>query len=439
MTVFRKVERFGNPETSRTPMEKAVDPDLGYDLIPAERYTSTAFMAREWDRLWTRAWLMGAWEGDLRNPGDYVVTQIGTESIVITKDENHQYNAFYNVCSHRGNQIAYGGCGHVETFKCSYHLWEYNMRGELINVPDVETFPQGVSRDRLSIRRIACESWGGWVWINMNPDAEPLADYLGMIPQHLDPYHFDRMALVNDITVEWDCNWKASVDAFNEAYHVAGTHPQLMSWLEDMDVQIDVYERHSRYLIPFGTVSSHIADGTTISDGMKGYMASYGMDPERFQGTGLDVRRAIQRHLRENGAAMGFDFSELNDDQLSDDYHYMIFPNITMNIHCNSVMIFRQRPHESDPNKMYWDLQNYSLIPEGEPWPERPVHRQFKHGEESLGEVLDQDAMNLPMIQKGMNSRGFRGLWVGTQELRVRHFHKTIDDYLFRESAKWVK
>ncbi|MFM8353380.1 MAG: aromatic ring-hydroxylating oxygenase subunit alpha, partial [Gammaproteobacteria bacterium] len=211
MTVFRKVERFGNPETSRTPMEKAIDPDLGYDLIPAERYTSTAFMAREWDRLWTRAWLMGAWEGDLRNPGDYVVTQIGTESIVITKDENHQYNAFYNVCSHRGNQIAYGGCGHVETFKCSYHLWEYNMRGELINVPDIETFPQGVSRDRLSIRRIACESWGGWVWINMNPDAEPLADYLGMIPQHLDPYHFDRMALVNDITVEWDCNWKASV------------------------------------------------------------------------------------------------------------------------------------------------------------------------------------------------------------------------------------
>jgi hypothetical protein len=144
-------------------------------------------------------------------------------------------------------------------------------------------------------------------------------------------------------------------------------------------------------------------------------------------------------HLRKNDKAMGFDFSQLNDDQLSDDYHYMIFPNITMNIHCNSVMIFRQRPHESDPNKMYWDLQNYSLIPEGEPWPERPLHRQFRHGEESLGEVLDQDATNLPMIQKGMNSRGFRGLWVGTQELRVRHFHKTLDDYLFRDSKKWVK
>jgi len=439
MTVYRKIQRFGDPVTSRTPMEKAPDPDYAYDIIPGERYTSHEFMRLEWENLWTKAWLLGAWEGDLRNPGDYVVTEIGNESIVITRDENGQYNAFYNVCSHRGNQVAYGKCGSAESFKCSFHLWEYNMRGELIGVPDSETFPQGAPCDRLSIKRVPCAAWGGWVWFNLNPEAEPLQEYLGIIPEHLDPYHFERMALVNDVTVEWDCNWKAAVDAFNETYHVAGTHPQLLSWLEDMDVQIDCYERHNRYLIPFGVVSTHMPDGTPISDGMKAYMEMYGLDPDTFQGTGLDVRRGVQKHLRENGKAMGFDFSELNDDQLSDDYHYMIFPNITMNIHCNSVMIFRQRPHETDPNKMYWDLQNYSLIPEGEAWPERPPHRQFKHGEESLGEVLDQDASNLPMVQKGMNSAGFRGLWIGAQELRIRHFHKTIDDYLYRQSRNPAK
>ena len=117
----------------------------------------------------------------------------------------------------------------------------------------------------------------------------------------------------------------------------------------------------------------------------------------------------------------------------------MIFPNITMNIHCNSMMLFRQRPHETDPNKMYFDLQNYALLPKGAEAPERPVHRQFKHGEDSIGEVLDQDASNLANVQRGMNSRGFRGLWISDQELRVRHFHKTLDDYLFRDSIKWVK
>ena len=109
-----------------------------------------------------------------------------------------------------------------------------------------------------------------------------------------------------------------------------------------------------------------------------------------------------------------------------------------MNIHCNSVMIFRQRPHETDPNKMYYDLQNYSLFPAGQEPPPRPIHEQFKHGEQSIGEVLDQDASNLAMVQAGMNSAGYRGLWISTQELRIRHFHKTIDDYLQRQPIKWM-
>ena len=438
MTVYRKIERFADPQTSKTPCEKAPDPDLGTDFIPKERYTSPEFMQLEWERLWTKVWLMGAWEGDLKSPGDYVVTDIGKESIVITKDENGKYNAFYNVCSHRGNQVAYGRGGNTETFKCSYHLWEYNLRGELVNVPDAETFRQGAPCDKLSIVSLPCDSWGGWVWFSLNPNVEPLRDFLGIIPEHLDPYHFDRMALVNDVTVEWDCNWKTSVDAFNETYHVAGTHPQLMSFIEDMDVQIDCYERHNRYLIPFGVVSTHLKNGEWIGEPMKNFMRMYGLDPDTFQGTGLDVRRGLQKHLRKNGESMGFDFSDLNDDQLTDDYHYLIFPNITMNIHCNSVMIFRQRPHETDPNKMYYDLQNYSLIPEGEAWPERPLHTQFAHGEQSIGEVLDQDASNLGMVQRGMNSGGYRGLWISDQELRVRHFHKTLDDYLHRGSIKWM-
>ena len=69
---------------------------------------------------------------------------------------------------------------------------------------------------------------------------------------------------------------------------------------------------------------------------------------------------------------------------------------------------------------------------------ERPGHRQFKHGEESIGEVLDQDASNLAMVHNGMNSTGYRGLWISSQELRIRHFHKTIDDDIHRNPIKWM-
>ena len=218
--------------------------------------------------------------------------------------------------------VAYGQRGHVSSFHCSFHLWEYNLRGELINAPDADTFSQGAPCDKLSIVKLRCEAWGGWVWFSMNPDAEPLQDYLDMIPAHLDPYHFERMTLVNDTTVEWDVNWKTSVDAFNETYHVNGTHPQLMTYIEDMDVQIDCYKRHSRYLIPFGVVSTHWKDGTGIAEPMKDYMRMMYLDPDTYEGDGLGVRRAVQENLRKNDKALGFDFSELNDDQPSDDYLY---------------------------------------------------------------------------------------------------------------------
>mgnify|MGYP006273453971 FL=1 len=436
MTVYRTVPRYADPASTRTPIAKAPDPDYGYDFIPKERYTSHEFAQLEWDRLWTKVWLMGCWEGDLKEPGDYVVTEIGKESIVLTRAEDGSVNAFYNVCSHRGNQVAYGKRGHRETFVCSFHMWEYDMKGRLVNVPDAETFPQGAPCEKLSIRQLPCDTWGGWVWFSLNPNAEPLHEFLGIVPEHLDPYHFERMVLVNDVTVEWDVNWKASVDAFNETYHVAGTHPQLMSWLEDYDVQIDCYERHNRYLIPFATPSTHLQD-PDVTDGLRAYMAMYGY--EDYQGSAVEARRELQLWLRENAPKLGWDFSELNDDQLTDDYHYLIFPNMTLNTHCNSVMIFRQRPHPTDPNRMFYDLQNYVLPKKGEPVPERPEHRQWKHGEESLGEVLDQDASNLPMVQKGMNSDGFRGLWIGDQELRIRHFHKTIDDYLYRDRIRLVE
>ena len=436
MTVHRKVERFADPKTSKTPLKKEPTPDLGHDFIPKERYTSPQFATLEWDHMWTKVWLMGAWIGDLKEPGDYVVTEIGKESVVITKDESGQYNAFYNVCSHRGNQVAYAREGNTQSFTCSYHAWKYNLRGELIDVPDSETFPQGVPCEKLSIKKLPCDVWGAWVWFSLNPDVEPLREYLGEMPEHLDPYHFEKFALVADMTIEWACNWKTCVDAFNESYHVRVTHPQIINFVEDYDIQIDLYDKHSRYLLPFGSPSSHIEEVGEVSSEQRTYMTGFGMDGDAYEGTAVDGRRALQQFMRTMDKERGFDFSDLNDDQLSDDYHYFIFPNITYNLHPHTFLFFRQRPHEADPNRMYFDLQVYDNIPEGQNWPHRPGHSQFKNGEQPYHPVLQQDADNCETQQKGLNSGAFRGMWLSDQEIRVRHLHKTLDDYMKQKPAK---
>jgi phenylpropionate dioxygenase-like ring-hydroxylating dioxygenase large terminal subunit len=431
----QKIKRAAKRQTpTGTPVKPAARPALGTKLIPAERYTSTAFAQREWERMWTKVWLLGCREGDIPNAGDHIVTEIGKESILLVRQKDLSVQAFHNVCLHRGNRLVHAVNKPQEgatNFRCGYHNWEYRLDGRFSDIPDLETFPQGAPPCG-GLIRLPCNVWGSFVWFSLDPKAGPLKEYLGVIPEHLDPYQFDRMVLTEWKTVEWDCNWKASVDAFNESYHVQGTHPQLLYYLDDLDIQIDCYERHNRYLIAFGVLSPRVISPSEIPPPIKVIMRDAGMDPASYEGSIYEARSEIQKFKREAGPKQGRDYSRLNDDQLTDDYNYLIFPNVTMNIHADDLMMFRQRPHPTDPNKMFFDYFMFQL-PDNEFDHEayrRPVHKQFKHGETSLGLVINQDAYNLPHVQQGMNSAGYPGLWLGDQELRIRHFHKTLEDYL---------
>lgn len=115
---------------------------------------------------------------------------------------------------------------------------------------------------------------------------------------------------------------------------------------------------------------------------------------------------------------------------MTDDYHYNIFPNLTLNTHADDLMLFRQRPHPTDPNRMFFDIMIFKLLKKGEEPPKKPRNDHFRHGEKSLGLVLDQDAYNLPGVQAGMNSDSYPGLWIGDQELRIRHFHHVLESYV---------
>jgi phenylpropionate dioxygenase-like ring-hydroxylating dioxygenase large terminal subunit len=438
MDVKRQVDIIRvNPQDwpKGTPAEKAEDPDLGHDLIPAERYYSPEFMEKEWQHIWTKVWLLGGRSDDIKEIGDYVCTDIGRESVIIVRQDDGSLRAFPNVCLHRGNRLRPEGQGNAQNFRCMYHHWTYDLEGKICRIPDLDSFPQGGPPEG-RLPSLPCGEWGHFVWFSLNPNVEPLEDYLGVIPQHLDPYHFERMAWKRDYTIEWECNWKTSADAFHENYHVQGIHPQLQWYLDDVNVQIDCYDKHSRYLVPFATISPRVTMPSTIPPAIDYMMRRAGMDPAEYEGRVSDIRLDLQKFIRRNSKAQGKDFSELNDDQLTDDYHYSIFPNVSMNIHAEDIMMFRQRPHPSDPNKMFYDLWMFELVPEGEPWPKRPKHQHFKHGDKSIGQVLDQDAFNLPTVQKGMHSSAFKGLWINDQELRIRHFHSVIDGYIYGPSGR---
>jgi nitrite reductase/ring-hydroxylating ferredoxin subunit len=420
-----------------TPLDRSPPPALGAALVPKERYTSEAFARLERERLWPRVWLLAGLAHDVAAPGAYATFEIGDDSILLVRQEDGAVRAFHNVCMHRGNQLCEPGRGRTGLFVCRYHGWRYGLDGTLHRALDAHTFPQGCSPDALALRPVRCETWAGLLFVTLDPAAPPLDEYLGVLPVHLDPYHFDEMSLVDDWTIEIPCNWKTSLDAFNEAYHIAATHPDTLPFNDDVHVPIDCYERHSRMILALGVQSPRLGPaGRVNGDIQRHFLARYGIDPSTFTGGPDDVRPAIAAAVRATLApALGADVSDLHDAQLTDDFHYTLFPNVTLNLFGVSAWVFRHRPHPADPQRMlfdFWDLLRApaQTIP-------RPVHRHVVLADDLAldlvgggGTLLGQDLYNLPRIQAGMRSRGYPGLHLGDQEVRIRHFHHVLDGYL---------
>lgn len=417
-------------------MERQPAPDLPYEPIPKERYTSKEFAQREWDSMWTKVWLMAGRESDIPNPGDYFTWDIGLESLLIVRQHDGSIAARYNVCMHRGNRLCESGRGHVERFFCGFHGWQYNIDGSLKKALDEESFEQGVPCEKLKLAEARCDTWAGFIFVSLNKDVEPLADYLGIIPEHLDPYQFENWKLDFDCTIEIDCNWKTSVDAFNEAYHVAATHTWTLEFSDDVNTTCDCYDKHTRMIFPELQASPRHSGADTVTKGMKEmFLQRVGVDTDNFDGDTADARNAFAEAIRGMAPMLGANFDELNDAQMCDDFHYTVFPNVTFNTHSMFVWVFMHRPHPSDPNKMYFDFFNLSNTPAIDV--ARPEKKNYSTANNDTlaeaftgAEVLDEDLYNLPRIQQGMNSSAFNALHLSTQEVRILHHHATLMEYL---------
>jgi len=398
--------------------------------IPKARYVDPAFLALELERVFGNTWLLAGPLADVREPGTYFTFELANESVLIVRDAD-ELRAFHNACAHRGRRLREPGLGQTRSFRCPYHLWDYDLDGSLRHLPDADCFARWSAAQRPRLASVHCEAWAGFVWISFASRPEPLAEFLGPVAERLAAYDLGEYALVEDQTVDLPCNWKVGVDAFNEAYHLRAVHPQLLQMLDEENVEIELLGNHSCIRVPFATPSPNAKDRTSVNDLLRYLLQEAGLDPARFTQPATAVRGEIQRFLRQRS---DFDLSRLTDEQLTDNHQYHVFPNLTLNVYAMKHMLIRHRPHPTDPNRMLMDQQQYVRVPRDAERPARPKAESFHYGSGSLGFVTDQDTFNLVRVQQGMQSGGFDGLLLGENECRIRHMHEGIDAYLARES-----
>ncbi len=421
---------------SPTPLQPAPPPRLDTEPIPKQRYTAADFAAREWEHMWTKVWLLAGRASDVPRPGDYFTFEIGRESILVIRQRDGSIAARFNVCMHRGNRLREPGRGHAGAFACGFHGWRYDIDGALLAAHDPQCFPQGLPAERLDLRRVRCDTWAGFVFVSLAPAGESLREYLGVIPEHLDPYGLADWKIAFDCRIEIDCNWKTSLDAFNEAYHIAATHAWTLEFSDDVNTRYDCYDKHTRMIYPEVQASPRHPGAGSVTAGMRDlFLARVGVDLATFSGGPREARAAFAAAVRGLAPALGADFSQLDDAQMCDDFHYTIFPNLTFNTHSLFVWVFAHLPHPDDPNKMYFEFQSLLNAPgQDVPRPDkiflRAADGDTLAGRCEGGELMDEDLYNLPRIQRGLRSSAFTALHLGTQEVRIRHFHATLMRYL---------
>lgn len=421
--------------------------DLGLEKLAGERYYSPEFMRAEWENIWTKTWQLVARVDEFSEPGAFYVHELGKESFLFVKGDDGQIRGFYNVCQHRGNRLCQADHGVLDTFTCPFHGWQWANDGSLKRVMDPQFFRQfdgGVPADELALSPVKIDTWGGWLWFNMDHDACRLAEYLGAPGTHLETYEFEKFHLIDYQTFEWNGNWKHAWDAFNESYHFGALHPDMIEFGEGHDIPIELLGIHSRMLNFNRTVSEIVEDQESFTPLRKHMMTAGANGGEAdYSGPAKDVHLEEIRRRRAMENETYLPFKHMNDEQLVHQYHYSFFPNTTFTQTPDGGAVFRYRPHATDPNRCYYDFFILAHLPPGTPKIQRPPHKTHAHEDgidyaqafdgtfdPILANVLAQDGSNMVTMQAGVQSDSFKGMNLCEQELRLRHFHKTIDDFI---------
>jgi Rieske 2Fe-2S family protein len=192
--------------------------------LPRRVYTDAGIFALEARALFGRMWLAVGREEDLPEKGSYLTHAIGEERILVLRGDDGALRAFFNVCRHRGARLVEEPSGRLRgALSCPYHAWTYALDGRLLRAPRAEA---GFRPEDFPLAQARLETRGGFVFVNLGPDAPALAVALGDLPD-LSRYRLAELRRARTIEYEVEANWKVVAENYSECYHCPGVHPQL--------------------------------------------------------------------------------------------------------------------------------------------------------------------------------------------------------------------
>lgn len=421
----------------------------GITSVPFASYYDRDYARREVEDIWKKCWQFVCREEDIPHVGDRYTYDVGPLSFLIVRSGEGEFRAFYNSCLHRGTRLCDAIAGGRD-IRCRFHGWRWHLDGSLKEIPHRWDFPQVDAQ--YALPAVSIDRWAGNLFINPDPDCGPLADALGVLPDHFEDFDLARRFTIAKTTKKIRANWKTAWAAFLEAYHLSEIHSDYIDIYADVATKYDIFDtgkaKISRSLTSAAVASPNLGDKVTareaaiqtlrfyavaLGEAAEGTLPDYENMPDFGRSHVAAWRREIMRKT------LGVDVSQLCDSEILDGIQYAMFPNWAPWLGEGLPIMYQFLPYGDDPDESLFVIRLMApLPPGGEGIPSAPMtYLDFDEYFESLAEwqpfgtVLDQDMRVLPHIQKGLHTAApdrARATLGRYQEQRIALLHEFVEE-----------
>src|SRR5438067_11517001 len=313
----------------------------GAKTLEQKYFVSQEIFGEEHEKILSTQWILVGHQSAIAQAGEYFISEVAGESLIVVRDKRGEIQGFYNVCRHRGTRLLENRNGQLSAIQCPYHAWTYDLNGRLIGAPHMDEV-SGFDKTDYSLHAVNLALWEGFIFLNLADSPAPLAEWFKPLAGKFAPWNLSALRSAKRIEYDVRANWKLIFENYSECYHCGGVHPELSK------------------ISPYDSAENDLTEGLFLG----GFM-----------------RVAKGKSLTMSGNACALAMEQFGEEDFRHVFYYSIFPNMLLSLHPDYVMVhqllpqspertlilcdwffhpeaFEQRDFDPDDAIEFWDMVN---------------------------------------------------------------------------------
>jgi phenylpropionate dioxygenase-like ring-hydroxylating dioxygenase large terminal subunit len=333
----------------------------GAKTLPQDYFVSPEIFAEEQEKIFSRQWVLVGHQSAIAQPGDYFISEVANENLIVVRDKRGEIRGFYNVCRHRGSRLIENRNGQLSAaIQCPYHAWTYALDGRLLGAPHMDDVPD-FNKGDYSLHPVNVAMWEGFIFLNLADSPAPLEKWFAALAGKFSRWKSPTLRSAKRIEYDVRANWKVIFENYSECYHCLGVHPELSK------------------ISPYDSAENDLTEGPFLG----GFM-----------------RIAKGRSLTMSGNACALPMEKFGEEDFRLVFYYSIFPNMLLSLHPDYVMVHQLQPQSAERTLILCDWFFH---------PEAFKHNNFDPDDaiQFWDMVNKQDWHVCELSQQGISSRAY--------------------------------